>query len=139
MDNITKYLKFISLIIAVIGAYFFIKILSNGGDDATVGMFIGFTKWVLIITVIIVLFYSIWNLIKHPKALKKAILTLVALAVVFGIAYMIADGGEVVTKAGTLAAGGKSKFISAGIWFSILLGAVAFIGFIFDTIKTLVK
>lgn len=139
MDNITKYLKFISLFIGIVGAYFFIKILSNGGDDATVGMFIGFTKWVLIIVVIIVLIYTIMNLLKNPKALKKALFMLVGLGILFLVAYMMADGSEVVTKAGTLEAGSKSKFISASMIFSFILGAIAFIGFIFDSVRNLLK
>ena len=139
MNNITKYLKFISLVIAVIGFYFFIKILSNGGDDATVGMFIGFAKWVLIVTVIIVLIYTIINLLKNPSALKKALFMLVGLGVLFVIAYMVADGGEVVTKAGTLEAGSKSKLISASMIFSFILGAIAFLGFIFDSVRNLIK
>ena len=139
MNNITKYLKFISLFISIIGAYFFIKILGNGGDDATVGMFIGFTKWILILTVVIVLIYTILNLLKNPKALKKALFTLVALGILFAIAYMMADGGEVVTKAGTLKAGGTSKLISASMIFSFILGAIAFLGFIFDSVRNLIK
>jgi hypothetical protein len=144
MNNITKYIKFISLFIALVGAYFFIKILTIDGDDVTalsgpVAMFINFTKIVLYITIAIVLIFTIKNLLKNPKAMKKALLALGVLAIVFAISYMIADGGKVVTSAGTLEAGSTSKLVSTGMWFSIILGAVAFIGFIFDTVKTLVK
>jgi uncharacterized membrane protein required for colicin V production len=135
----SKYLKYISLVIGIIGAIFFIQVIRNGGDEKTVGMFIGFTKWILILTTIIVLIYSIIHLLKNPKALKKALFSIIGLAILFGIAYMIADGGKVVTTAATVEAGSKSKLISAGIWFSIILGAIAFLGFIFDTIKTLIK
>ncbi|MCF6351174.1 MAG: hypothetical protein L3J23_09155 [Flavobacteriaceae bacterium] len=144
MNNITKFIKFISLFIALVGAYFFIKILTIDGDDVSalsrpVSLFINFTKIVLYITIAIVLIFTVKNLLKNPKAMKKALISLGALAVVFALSYMMADGGKVVTSAGTLEAGSTSKLVSAGMWFSILLGAVAFIGFIFDTVKTLVK
>lgn len=142
MEGITKYLKYISLFIGVLGIVFFIRLVMNGdgeGLDSIVGGFLAIAKWVLIITVILVLIFSVINLLKNPKALKKAIISIVVLGVLFLIAYMIADDGEVVTKAVTVAKGGESKLIEGGLWFSVILGAIAFFGFIFDAVRNIIK
>lgn len=135
-----KYLKYISLVIALIGAYFFIKIL--GGDESVVGSFIGFTKWILIITIIIVLIFSIINLIKNPKAMKKALFAIITLVIVYFISVALSTGNEfdIKTAAGVEhITSSVSKNVEIGIWASVILGAVAFFGFIFDSIKNLIK
>lgn len=107
--------------------------------DGVVDIFSNFTIFILVIVVLLILVYSIIHLIKNPAALKKTLFTFVVLGVIFLIVYMLSDGSAVDTKALKIAEGSSSKFISAGINFSFVLGAIAFIGFIFDTVRTLIK
>lgn len=158
MNNITKYLKYIAMVIGVVGFIYYIRIIMVGNIDpdklaledpdtvermnnlsGIVSGFMDITMWVLVILIVIVLVFTILNLLKKPAALKKAIIALVILGILFAVSYMIADDGKVITKAETIEAGSTSKLIEGGLWFSVILGAVAFIGFIFDSVKNLIK
>ncbi len=134
-----KYLKIITLVISLIGVA--LMFMSAGGDESSVGMFINFTKVLLYATVAIVLIFSIMNLLKNPQALKKTIIGLVIFGIIFAISYAMADGAAAYNGKNEvmLEEGSTSRLVDAGIKFSMLLGAIAFIGLIFDTVKSLVK
>jgi len=146
--KVSKILKFVSLIIALIALYFFVQVSTNGDGkegnvealNAAVSGSISYTYVLLIITALIVAFFMVLDVIKHPAKLKKTLIGLVAFLILFGIAYGIAGDGKVVTSTGVIEAGSAlSKRVSTGIILSLLLGIVAFGGFIFDSIKSLLK
>ena len=146
--RVSKILKFVSLIIALIAVYFFVQVSTNGdgveGDvealNSAVGGYIGFTRILLIITAIIVAVFMILDVIKHPAKLKKTLIGLVVFFALFALAYVLADASAVQTSAGLIEEGSAlSKKVSTGIYFSFILGAIAFAGFIFDSVKSLLK
>jgi glucan phosphoethanolaminetransferase (alkaline phosphatase superfamily) len=148
MNNIGKILKWITLVIALVAVYFFVRILTNGDDairesadlqNSIVGGFISFTYVILILTALVAVVASIWSLLKHPKMLKRVLIGIAAFLILFAIAYMMSDDSKVVTNLVTVEQGGQSKFIEAGIRFSLILGGLAFFGFIFDSIRSLIK
>ena len=135
----TKYLKIITLIISVIGVA--LMFMSADGDDSNVTMFIQFTKILLYATVAMVLIFSIMNLLKNPKALKKTIIAVIIFGIIFAISYTMADSTAAYNSKGEimLEEGGTAKLVDAGIKFSLILGTIAFLGLIFDTVRSLVK
>ncbi len=146
--KVSKILKFVSLIIAIVAVYFFIQVSTNGDGkegnvealNSAVDGFITFTKVLLYITGAIVAAFMILDVIKHPSKLKKTIIGLVAFAALFFLAYMLADSSEVITNTGIVKEGSSlSKNVSTGIMLSAILGVIAFGGFIFDSIKSLIK
>ena len=144
----SQILKIVSLIISLVAVYFFVQVSTNGdgveGDvealNSAVGGFIGFTRILLILTVALVVVFMILDVVKYPGKLKKTIIGLVAFAVLFVLAYVLADSGEVITSSEVIKAGSSlSKNVSTGILFSFILGALAFGGFVFDSVKSLLK
>jgi len=144
----SQILKIVSLIISLVAVYFFVQVSTNGdgveGDvealNSAVGGFIGFTRILLILTVALVVVFMILDVVKYPGKLKKTITGLVAFAVLFVLAYVLADSGEVITSSEVIKAGSSlSKNVSTGILFSFILGALAFGGFVFDSVKSLLK
>ena len=123
------------------------------GDDAVkesldlqnslVSPFVQFAKVILIITTVIAVVFSLWNLVRQPKLLKKTLVSLAALAVVLLISYMMASDEATTNLSGNIIkdgeAGSTSKWVSTGIWYSMLLGAVGLGFFIWDFIKSLVS
>ena len=107
-------------------------------QNSLVSPYISFAKIVLYITAILAVGFSILNLIKNPQMLKKSLISLVGLGVLLGIAYGMADDGVTYTAAGMVVkdgeAGAISKWVSTGIWYSVILGAVGlliiFAGFV---------
>jgi len=136
-----NFLKFITLIISVIGIILLVRVIQTGGDESTVGTIINYTMLILIITVAITLLFSILNLLKNPATLKKTLIALVVFGVIFAINYMVAgDGVSYNTKHEVmLEAGSTSKLVDAGIKFSMTLGVIAFLLVVFDSVKSLVK
>ena len=144
----SQILKIVSLIISLVAVYFFVQVSTNGdgveGDvealNSAVGGFIGFTRILLILTVALVVVFMILDVVKYPGKLKKTITGLVAFAALFVLAYVLADSGEVITSSEVIKAGSSlSKNVSTGILFSFILGALAFGGFVFDSVKSLLK
>lgn len=136
-----KFLKFITLIISVIGIILFFKVVSSDGDDSAVSLIINYTMLILIISVAITLLFSIFNLFKNPAALKKTLISLVIFGILFAVSYMMAGNGAAYNGKHEvmLEAGSTSKLVEAGIKFSMMLGVIAFLLVVFDSVKSIVK
>ncbi len=136
-----NFLKFITLIISVIGIILLVRVIKTDGDESAVSMIINYTMLILAITVAITLIFSIFNLLKNPAALKKTLISLVVFGIIFGVNYaMSGDAASYNTKHEVmLEAGSTSKLVEAGIKFSMTLGVIAFFLVVFDTVKSLVK
>ena len=136
-----NFLKFITLIISLIGVVLLFRVIKTDGDESAVSMIINYTLLILLVTVAITILFSIFNLLKNPATLKKTLISLVVFGIIFAINYMMANGSaayngkhEVMLEAGTTA-----KLVDAGIKFSMTLGVIAFLLVVFDSVKSLVK
>jgi hypothetical protein len=153
--NLSKILTLVSGLIGLIAFYFFIRIMMEGDEaielmladetisDNIVSPFISFAKFVLIATGLIAVVFSVLNLVKHPQVLKRSLIGLGALAVLLIVAYSFASDGAVTDSVGRILeqgeAGSVSKWVSTGINFSAILGAVGLVFFLFDFTKSLAK
>ncbi|MEQ6123740.1 hypothetical protein AAON49_06025 [Pseudotenacibaculum sp. MALMAid0570] len=152
-NKLTKVLTIVAVVIALIGAFFYIRILSAGDEaiestadlqNSIISPFVWVTIIVLGIAVAASLISSISSLIKKPEQLKKTLLSIGALAVVLVISYFLHDASEVVDASGKVLDGGaqgetSNVWSSTGIWFSVILGAVGLGMFLVDMVKSLVK
>jgi len=148
MDNSkAKILTIITAVIGVIGAFLFIRVLMAGDDteavDSSVNTIVHFSKWLLMITAGITVVLSLINLLKNPKALKKTLIGVVALAILFGISYALASDAAVTNQFGDIVtngeAGSTSKMISALINFTGILSLVAIATIGFGFVKSFIK
>jgi len=151
-SKVSKILSLVSGLIGLIAIYFLVRIIMEGDDavkesldlqNSLVSPFVQFAKVILIITTVIAVVFSLWNLVRQPKLLKKTLVSLAALAVVLLISYMMASDEATTNLSGNIIkdgeAGSTSKWVSTGIWYSMLLGAVGLGFFIWDFIKSLVS
>ena len=78
---------------------------------------------------------------KNPAALKKTVLGVAALGVIFAVCYMLSSNGNVIGADGAelVGEGSISKWVGTGISFSMTLGAVASVFFVVDLLKGIVK
>ena len=147
--KVSKILKIVSAIISIIAVYFFVKVSTNGdgvetGDieavQSGVQGFMTFTFALLALILGIIVIFVVLDLVKHPAKIKKTVISLVAFVVLIFLAYAMADAKEVVLNDETIEAGSSlSKNVSAGIILSAILGIIAFGGFVFDSLKSLLK
>lgn len=150
--NLSKLLTLVAGLIGLIAFYFFVRIvmvgdvvLENDADAqaSIISPFISFAKFVLIATGLIAVVFSLINLVKHPKVLKRSLLGVAALLVLLAIAYTMASDAAVTDSVGRILedgeAGSVSKWVSTGINFSGILGVIGLAFFLFDFTKSLAK
>jgi uncharacterized membrane protein len=149
--NIAKILKVLVGLIAAIAAYFFYMIVSTGDDEIVsgqgtlgiVGPLVSFSIVLLILVTAVAVLFSLLSLFKKPEALKKTLFGLVALGAVLGVSYGLAPDTAVTDITGEVLEGGEagsnSKWVSTGIWYTVLLGAGAVISILVGGLKSIVK
>ncbi len=151
-SKISKILSLVSGLIGLIAIYFLVRIIMEGDDavkeslelqNSLVSPFVQFAKVILIITTVIAVVFSLWNLVRHPKLLKKTLVSLAALGLLLLIAYVGASDEATTNMSGNIIkdgeAGSTSKWVSTGIWYSMILGAIGLGFFLWDFIKSLVS
>ena len=150
-SKVSKILSLVAGLIGLIAIYFLVRIIMEGDDavkesldlqNSLVSPFVTFAKVILIITTVLALVFSLWNLIRHPKLLKKTLISLAALGLLLLVAYVMASDAAVTNVSGNVIkdgeAGPVSKWVSTGIWYSMILGGIGLIFFLWDFVKSLV-
>ncbi|MCA0933225.1 hypothetical protein LCM02_12245 [Lutimonas saemankumensis] len=151
-SKIAKILSLASGLIGLIAIYFLVRIIMEGDDavkeslelqNSLVSPFVSFARVILIITAIIAIVFSLWNLVRQPKLLKKTLISLAGLAVLLMISYAMASDAAVTNVSGNVIkdgeAGPVSKWVSTGIWYSMILGGIGLGFFLWDFVKSLVS
>ena len=152
-NNLAKYLSIFVAFVALVGAILFIRVFMEDSDaienDAliqasVVNPIVYFSAGLLYAAIAITIVLSLWSVIKNPQNLKKVGLGLGLLAVVLVISYSIADSDAVLDTQGLVLEGGDAgtainQWVGTGIWFSMALGLVASLFFVYDLVKGLIK
>ena len=148
-----KILNIFIAAIAIIGAILFIRVFMEDTEvietnvdvqNNVISPLISFSFWLFISAVVIAVVLSILTIIKNPENLKKMLMSLAALGVLLAVAYVMADSDVVYDAAGKIQPGGEggsatNQWVGAGIWYSVILGGIASVFFVWDLIKGLIK
>ncbi len=144
----TKILNIGVAVVMLLGLILWIRTGMNGDDlkgnadlqASVLDPFYYLTSLLLIISAGATAIFSVINLVKHPTLLKRSLVGLGAMAVILLIAYLMSTGNVVLNlKGDELASADVSKWVSTGIWYSILLGAVGLLFFVYDFAKSFIK
>ncbi len=151
-EKLSKILSIVTGLIGLIAIFFLIRIIMEGDDavkesadiqNSLVSPYITFATIILYITAIIAIVFSVINLIKHPQLLKKTLMSVIILGILLAIAYVIADDGATLNASGIVLedgeAGATSKWVSTGIWYSLILGALGILAIFSGFVKSLVS
>jgi hypothetical protein len=152
-NKFSKIITYIVTAIAVVGIILLVRVLMAGEDavendvavqNSVVSPLVSFSQYLLYGVVIVTLVLSLIGLFKNPDNLKKTLLGVTALGVLFVVAYFIADSDVVIDNANNILEGGEAgssinQFTGAGIWFSIILGGIGLFFFVYDLVKGLIK
>jgi uncharacterized membrane protein len=148
-----KILSIIIAVVALVGAFLFIRIFMEDAEaietnvdlqNKVISPIIYYSTFLLIATVVITLVLSLWSLVRNPENLKKTLMGLGVLAVLLIVSYFLSDSEAVINAAGGISEGGEAgssvnKWVGTGIWYSLILGAVASLFFVYDLVKGLIK
>lgn len=148
-----KILSIIIAVVALVGAFLFIRIFMEDGEaietdvnlqNKVISPIIYYSTFLLIATVVITIALSLWSLIRNPENLKKTLMGLAVLGVLLVISYGLSDSDAVINAAGGISDGGEAgsstnKWVGTGIWYSLILGGIASLFFVYDLVKGLIK
>lgn len=144
----TKILNMIVGVVMLLGLIFWVRTTMNSDDllgnadlqASVLNPFSYLTFLLLVVSAGSAVVFSVINLVKHPALLKRSLIGLAAMAVILLVAYLISTGGAVNSINGeVLASASVSKWVSTGIWYSILLGGVGLFFFVVDFVKSFAK
>ena len=162
MDKkLSKILMIIVLVLSVIGIvlYYFTTAMEIPAEDApgyeaaklaeseAVGTFVNYAMILFVVVTITTLALSLFNLVKKPALLKKALLSLGVMAVVLAIAYFTSNGdlvndasNEVFVDSNKVPYPASTyKYVATAIQYSMILLVVGGALFVYDMVKNLVK
>ncbi len=134
-------------ILGVIGIVLLVMVMMAGDavidDPATqsrvVDPFVTFTFFMLGLTVILAIGFTLWGLLKNPAALKKSLMTLAVLAGLFALAYVLSNGDAVTDKFGNVIeygeAGPISKRVGTLIKYTYILGIIGLVCVLWGSLK----
>lgn len=148
-----KILNIVIALIALIGGVLFVRIFMEDTEaietnveiqNKVVSPLISYSFWLFIAAVVITVLLSLWGLIRNPENLKKTLGGLAVLGALLLIAYFLSDSEVVYNAAGGIEPGGEAgsavnKWVGTGIWYSIILGGIAGVFFVWDLVKGLIK
>ena len=151
--NNTIILNLLIAAIALIGGILFIRVFSVDASvietdvdkqNSIISPLIYFSYYLFLGTVIITVVLSLLSLLSNKDNLIKALKGIGALTVLLIIAYILSDSNVVYDAAGRVQPGGEegssvNRWVGAGIWYSIILGGIAGLFFVWDLVKGLIK
>ena len=147
--NIQKITTLVSASLGVIGLIFLALIIGKGddaiemsamqGDFGTVSYIIYLAQFVLLITVLTTLFFSIKNLASDKGNLKKSLMAIVAFSLVILIAFLFSSGEETPMQDGKMLSAGGARMVETGIRTFYFLTIIAVGAMAFHSVKKLIK
>jgi len=131
--DLQKLLKIVAIAIGVISIFFLGSILSAGNEaikagesSGTVNVFMYVSYAVLLIAVLIVLTFTVLNLVSNTSGFKNTLIGIGAFVVLSLLCYFgFADGVEAPLKDGDMLSANRSKLIGAGLYLFYFLALIA--------------
>ena len=131
--DLQKLLKIVAIVIGVISIFFLGSIISTGDEaikagesSGTIDIFMNVSYVILAIAVLIVLAFTVLNLVSNTAGLKNTLMGVGAFAVLFLLCYYgFANGVETTLKDGDLLSESGSRLVGAGLYLFYFLALIA--------------
>ncbi|MFL2638849.1 MAG: hypothetical protein ACJ0OB_01305 [Flavobacteriaceae bacterium] len=147
--NVKKITSIFSIAMGVIGAIFLALIIGEGddsiemsamqGDFGSVSYIIYLAQFILFVTVVTTLFFSLKNLFSDKANLKKSLISITAFAIVILIAFLFSSGEETPMQDGEVLSATGAKLVETGIRTFYFLTVIAIGSMLFSSVKKLIK
>lgn len=147
MTGLSKISKILTWALSLLGAILFIIIMTNGDDaivgspdlqDTVVNPFIIFGYILTIVPALMMLVFSVWFFITHPKAGKRALMGLAGFAAVFLVGWLMADG-SIIKGTEDMANETMSKLSGMSLYVFYIMGFATVGSILFSEVYKLVK
>jgi hypothetical protein len=144
--TIHKILKYLALVIGVIGLILLGRIIMTGDDAiessasvqaSVVDPFMIVAYIVFAIVLVLVLFYVIKGL--FTGNIKRTLISVGAFILIVAVAYFLTSGSEVVTRDGEVFSANQIHWVGAGLVTFYILAAIAIGAMVISGVKKLIK
>lgn len=141
-----KVLKYLALVIGVIGLIFLGRIVFAGDDaikdsadlqSSLLNPFMWIAYIVFGITVLLVVIFVIKGL--FTGNIRNTLISIAAFAIVVIVSYVLADGQAMTLKDGSTLSASGSKWVSAGLIAFYIMAVLAILSMVFTGIRKLTK
>ena len=131
-----RILRILVFVVGLIGIVFLIRILATGEDaieasgdlqNSLLSPFLYLTYIVFGVAVVVTLLYTVVNLLKNPRQLRKALMSVGAFAVVVLVGYLIAKGIETPLPDGKTLSASGSRLVGTGLYTFYFLTVIAIV------------
>ena len=131
--DLQKLLKIVAIVICVISIFFLGSIISTGDEaikageaSGTIDVFMNVSYIILGISVLVVLIFSVLNLVSNTAGLKNTLTGVGAFVVLALLCYFgFATGVETTLKDGDILSESGSKLVGAGLYLFYFLAVIA--------------
>lgn len=144
--TIHKILKYLALVIGVIGLILLARIIMAGDDaisasastqSSVVTPMLWLSYMVLLVVIVLVAFFVIKGLFRGN--IKNTLIAVGAFLLIVVIAYFITDGSQIDLKDGGTLSASASHWVSAGLVIFYILAAIAVGAMVLSGIRKLIK
>ena len=141
-----KILKYVSIVIGVIGLILLGRILAEDGDaieasadlqSSLLNPFMYVAYLVLAIVIVLVAIFVIKGLFKGN--IKTTLIAIGSFLAVIIIAYLVTDGSDMTLKDGSTLSASAAHWISAGLVTFYILAGIAILAMVISGVKKLTK
>ncbi len=136
--SLQRILSILIAVIALIGAVLWVLIVRADGSEGPIGAMLNVGKWLVIIGAVIALIFTLKNIFSDGQKIKKTLTSVIAFAVLAGIAYVMAKGVAIEEGENTITES-ASKMVGTGIYLFYLLAAIAILIMVFFGIRKTFK
>ena len=145
--DLQKILKIVAILLGLISIFFLGSILSSGDEaikagesSGTVNVFMYVSYAILAIAVLIVLAFTVLNLVSNTSGFKNTLIGIGAFVVLSLLCYFgFSNGVESPLKDGDMLSANGSKLIGAGLYLFYFLALIAGLIMLGFGIKKMVK
>ena len=141
-----KILKYVALVIGVLGLIFLGRILAAGDDaieasadvqSSVLEPMMWISYLVLAVVIALVAIFVIAGLFRGN--IKNTIIGIVSFAVVVLVSYLVTTGTQVTTREGDIISAGTVQWVGAGLVCFYILAALAILAMVFSGVKKLIS
>ncbi|ADF54845.1 MAG: hypothetical protein CMP12_17615 [Zunongwangia sp.] len=141
-----KILKYVALVIGVLGLIFLGRILAAGDDaieasadvqSSVLEPMMWISYLVLAVVIALVAIFVIAGLFRGN--IKNTIIGIVSFAVVVLVSYLVTTGTQVTTREGDIISAGTVHWVGAGLVCFYILAALAILAMVFSGVKKLIS
>ena len=134
--KVLKYIEYALLVISLVLFAIGLVTIKNT-DSGMLNLYLGWTYILVAAALIFAIGFPLINSFKDKKSLKKLLILLVAVVVIFGGIYLLAPGNAI--KVNTVVSESTFKFADAALYICYLFVAASIIALIWGAVRKSTK